>query len=451
MKKSLLFNTLIFFSLFLEFILNDFSNHNVFVIISFLAIGLLNIFSIVNSKKPFSFFNMFHYFSFFFFYYIGLKQYLNDTIVWRFITNLAINDFDFLITNFVIIVFETLFIISYFIFSPKSKRKSIRTNLYISNNALFFATIVNFLILAFFISQYGFFGILARSSTSYSSNQTATLIVEKFIRMIPFASVLIVLNKNGQKDALHYALTAINSIIVFILIFPLGGVPRYCVAAVYIALACKFFVPKVHNSAFVFLILMIGIMYVFPSINFLRYNLFNDLDQFKFVGYNYASGDFDCYQVTLSVIKHVNINGPIFGQNILTAFLFFVPRSIWGGKMLGSGWYLSTFYFADFNNISCSFIAESYYSFGLFGLMIGALGLAWLAKKIDFEIYDSNQFNGDSRSIAFVLIGYSFFLLRGDLLSSFAYLVATILAFYTAKLFLLVFSTKKLVLYKELN
>jgi hypothetical protein len=107
---------------------------------------------------------------------------------------------------------------------------------------------------------------------------------------------------------------------------------------------------------------------------------------------------------------------------LATVLLFFVPRSIWPSKSVGSGALVNKLEHSDFTNFSSTFIAEGYINFGVWGSLIFMAGLALFIARYD----DKYWFSGGSKYNNLVYpaaIGMMFFMLRGDLLSSFAYSV----------------------------
>ncbi|MDD6880997.1 MAG: hypothetical protein PUE18_05430, partial [Firmicutes bacterium] len=79
----------------------------------------------------------------------------------------------------------------------------------------------------------------------------------------------------------------------------------------------------------------------------------------------------------------------------------------------------------DFSNISCCYLAEGYINAGFIGLLLFVLSLAFISAVIDhlyWDVYKTSN-KGFFGIIYFMLLGLFFFMMRGDLLSSFAYTV----------------------------
>lgn len=110
---------------------------------------------------------------------------------------------------------------------------------------------------------------------------------------------------------------------------------------------------------------------------------------------------------------------------------------MWPSKPIGSGAFvaenmLMTRYDFWFTNISMSFPVEGYINFGVIGVILFAFILSLVSKLTD-EFYKYN----DLRLILSLYVSFHMvFMLRGDLMSSFAYLVGILLAIFFVPLFL---------------
>jgi len=178
-------------------------------------------------------------------------------------------------------------------------------------------------------------------------------------------------------------------------------------------------------------------------------------ENFRF-GFNWSFlflGDFDTYENFIHTISYVANAGIMFGWQLAGALLFFVPRSLWAGKPIGSGTYIAQFLgdkFAIINfNIANPLISEMYLNFHVFGIVGGALfyGVVtgWLDKRywMLIKVRNLGQSNGERWLTSYQLL-YPFLLglfllhLRGDFMCSFAYTTGFVLAFGTVVTFLIV-------------
>ena len=123
-------------------------------------------------------------------------------------------------------------------------------------------------------------------------------------------------------------------------------------------------------------------------------------------------------------IDFVQIHGITFGNQLLGVVLFLVPRSFWLNKPVGSGYLIAESLGWDFKNVSCPIMAEGYINFGLVGIVAFAIVLAVISSRYDRKYWGDI---GKKRMSFFSLLypaflGLFFFMLRGDLLSSYAYI-----------------------------
>ena len=163
------------------------------------------------------------------------------------------------------------------------------------------------------------------------------------------------------------------------------------------------------------------------------------------------SGNFDAYENFIHTINYVADSGIVFGRQLGGAFVFFVPRSFWPGKPLGSGYFIGEFLAEKFAithlNIANPLISEMYLNFHVLGVVVGAVlyGLVtgWLDKHYWLLIKGRDiQQDNAQQGVPFYQLLYPFLLglylfhLRGDFMSSFAYAVGFVLAFLTVVIFL---------------
>ena len=85
------------------------------------------------------------------------------------------------------------------------------------------------------------------------------------------------------------------------------------------------------------------------------------------------------------------------------------------------------------------FIAEGYINFGIMGVILFMLILGITLSKIDKIFWHNSSLNPFSaHSILYKLIlEWFFFVMRGDLLSSFAYTIGLIISFYITYFFVI--------------
>ena len=202
---------------------------------------------------------------------------------------------------------------------------------------------------------------------------------------------------------------------------------RYQIAALYLALI--FLSLKIFEKTFIFQIgLLGGLFFVFPFLD--RFRSFNyENFNFKF-NFNYLNkAHFDSYQ---NFTKVVELNLITYGEQLKGALLFFIPRSIWNEKPVGSGKLLSDLNNYENWNISMPFIAEGYINFGILGSMSFMFILGILLSNFDRIIWKLKRLNQNNLIIIlyYLFFGNIFYLMRGDLMTSISYIFSITILFF---------------------
>ena len=140
---------------------------------------------------------------------------------------------------------------------------------------------------------------------------------------------------------------------------------------------------------------------------------------------------FDAWANFTASIDYVRNEGLQWGEQIISTLGFWIPREIWVDKGVATGILLGDYliekYSFWFNNISLVFPAEGYIDFGLLGLLVYSIILAFISTKIDLNITSGTK----SVMMFSLFISFSYiFLFRGPLLSSLAFSLGGAFAFY---------------------
>jgi oligosaccharide repeat unit polymerase len=354
---------------------------------------------------------------------IPLFQYLTGTYPWQ----INITDGNALKANLFVLLWIIVYAWLYRKLSNKnSKNNSIEFPIQkfrISYLGIYLLLTLQFLILLFFFTRAGGFVFLRGDATgNIGDSQAIRLIVDRVFRSFTtFAAILILLNHKNKKVPGSGLFLLISLAFLLLTNFPLATA-RFMAGAFYIGL---FFVIKPHfnNKALPYIGLLALFLIVYPATSYVRYLV--TLSAYQFDLWNptfFLSGDFDNYSTLNMTIQYVERNGITFGRQLLGVLFFFVPRSIWPDKPIGSGHLIANSRNWDFTNISCPIVAEGYINFGIFGIIIFALLLGYIVAKLDSKFYQYGKLN--VLKIFYPLsLGMIFFLLRGDLMSSFAYTI----------------------------
>jgi oligosaccharide repeat unit polymerase len=152
---------------------------------------------------------------------------------------------------------------------------------------------------------------------------------------------------------------------------------------------------------------------------------------------SYNSVHFDAWSNLCAGIAFIDERGFYFGKQILSAFLFWVPRSIWQNKGSGTGQELGDYLMKTenlwFNNISSILPLEAYADFGLLGILLFSYILGKFLSMTDNFVL-SSIFH--LKALGLFLSCSIIFIYRGPFLSSFAYTVGGTLGLIITHYFL---------------
>ncbi|WP_455543288.1 O-antigen polymerase [Intestinibacter sp.] len=398
---------------------------DVTIIITFLIIGLISIIGIINDKNSYSI-NLMHWlFIYIFVFNAGIIQYLKNDFPWQVVLDNAL----ILKANLVIIAWCIFYYISYNLksFSPKIM---IKREINIKNKWLLVS--ITILIGLIFITYTGLSNLFARSETGTQTQdymQSTRLIMGTFIRAIPAVVLAYLIKEKHLKNERNRIYIIIIFLLNLIVNFPSGSA-RYWAASIYLGLYLMLKPQK--NDKFFFCILFISAFLIgFPLLNEFRYSSFKDVleNGIKFSNFVdfFLKGDFDAYSMVCRSLKVVSEYGNCHGKQLLGALLFFVPRSLWPSKPVGSGAVIAYYQRQYFTNISCPIMAEGIVNFGIIGVVIFAILVAFIVKYLDTLYWNGQKENQGKINAITILypfyLGFFFFVCRGDLMSSFAYLV----------------------------
>lgn len=254
--------------------------------------------------------------------------------------------------------------------------------------------------------------------------QIVNLIYSHILFPIPTIALVVYLQTPKSDRRLKITLLLF---VLFILANPATGMARWKAGALYLAVFISLF-PSVMNYRFLMLFLLsMGLLFIFPLLD--KFRNFSADNRFLEFNTNFIyQGHFDTFQSFANSVEQNFITG---GYQLLGTLLFFVPRSIWPSKPIGSGAELAKSYNFTFDNISMNFLAEGYVNFGILGVFLFALIAGFALANFDFSFRHTPMGTLSSKKIfSIFMVGSIFFILRGDLLSSFAYSTGTFLSIF---------------------
>ena len=338
----------------------------------------------------------------------------------------------YIMSNLLILIFVLLFLFSYILFKSRNYSFSIaehfdkKFKVTIDGNSTGFylvtiilSIIVSYLILSFndfnIISMLFRGGVFERAELS----QSFWLIYMYFIRpMLVF--VLLMFSIREKKSHIFFTFM----IIMVLLHLSPTSMARFLFVALYLPLIIVY--TRVFNFKYSFSLYFItGLLLIFPLLD--KFRLYDPGKDIKFaINFDFLThGHFDAYQ---NLTRSIQSDFVTWGEQLLGSIYFFIPRSIWPSKPIGSGATLSQLESLDFSNISMPFIAESFINFHMIGVVIFSIVCGGGAAYLDSFYWKSQNKSGVTKLFYLFSLGMFLFILRGDLLSSLSYTISLMLS-----------------------
>lgn len=410
--------------------MSNFSNR---VFVSSLLIQFISVFFIFHKENiPYSLNKIVSLFFYFFYGIAPLLQFYNES---SFFGARTLKEAEYFYMNLLIIFIFLFYQIFYYFFSQKKitnsrirffDRFSLTQKLNSTQTILLIGISLFSFLMVFWANSFSIFSMFFRGGElkelSLESKSSSLIVFRTFQPLAMMCLLYYILSPSNKK--LVYFILAILAVLTC---FPLA-MARFSAAALYIPLLL-IAVPIMRKKNIFSLSVVGGLLLVFPFLNNFRH--FSENTEVKTgVDLNmFLAGDFDSYQNFTLVVSENIIT---WGHQLLGVFLFWVPRSIWPDKPIGSGAFMAEQQGFFFDNVSCNFFAEGYINFGFLGIVLFALLLSFISARLD-KIYWQIIY-GKKHSyfhvIYMVLIGMLFFILRGDLMSSFAYTVGFLISIW---------------------
>lgn len=383
-------------------------------------------------KRAYSLMIIHWLFCFLFFFCIALAQYMHGIFPWVWIRS----DDLILQTNFILTIWTVFIWIGYkFAMSRGKLSTSVSGLIQIPIWLIYILTIVTVTNTIYRVTNIGFSSLLSRATAAVSygtdSSSAATLLLGNILWALAFFAVVFALTYYKQKH--KNLIFLIITFTCLLISYSPTATARFSAAASYGGLFLLMFSSLRKNRVFI-LTLLVGFLVILPFLNAFRYISFADIDMFsaiqnvfRHLSDDWLAADYDAYSMLTITVEHVQYYGMSWGKQLLGVFLFWVPRSFWPLKPIGTGAFVSTVLGWRFTNLSAPLPAEGVINFG-FGYFLFAIILGWLMGKLDkaywgnLDLRDKNIRKYDL--LYPVLIMFFFFMNRGDLLSSTAYMMA---------------------------
>lgn len=403
------------------------------VFVSSLLIQLLSIlFIFLKEENPYSLNKIVSLFFYFFYGVAPLMQFYNQS---SFFGARKLYETEYFYMNILIISIFLFYQIFYYFFLQK---KVAKTQIdFIRNFSLVKKLNVIQTILIIGVSLFSFFMVFKANNFNLISmflrggalkestveSATSSLIIFRVFQPLAMMCLLYYILSPSNKKIVYFFL----GILAILTCFPLA-MARFSAAALYIPLML-IAVPIMRKKNIFSLSVVGGLLLVFPFLNNFRY--FSKDADIK-IGMDlkmFLAGDFDSFQnFTLIVFDNIIT----YGRQLVGVLLFWLPRSIWPNKPVGSGAFMAEQEHFFFQNVSCNYFAEGYINFGFLGILFFLLFLSYFTARWDKMYWQSEitTKNNYFHVIYMILIGMLFFILRGDLMSSFAYTVGFLISIW---------------------
>ena|GEM_PF-5286804 len=289
----------------------------------------------------------------------------------------------------------------------------------VSGARAIFVSAVAFLII-FAYNGFSFSNILFRSVSEelgrVALSQTSWLIYSYFLYPVP-SIVLVLYLVGGRRNYLVLGL-------LFVLVLlgnPPTGMPRFQAGMLYLAILIGCAPQLARKPYFLAWAVFAGLFGIFPILDAFRY--YTTEVTLTSGSAWILEGHFDSMQNFARAVENEFVT---WGWQLVGVLGFFIPRVIWPSKPIGTGHELAGITDLGWNNISMNFLGEGYVNFGILGVFVFASLLGLLFGRLDARFWQG-RYEGRALGVIYLfLIGGTFFLVRGDLMSSFAYLTGMV-------------------------
>ena len=150
-----------------------------------------------------------------------------------------------------------------------------------------------------------------------------------------------------------------------------------------------------HSRLIAVLIMSFGVFTIFPVFQAVNRGMSFETDiEIPKASEYMLYGDFDGFQTTMNVVIHTEQNGHTMGHQMLSAALFFVPRSFWKGKGEATAEMVSADLGWHFTNLSTPIVGELYIDWGFIGVVIGGFLIGHLFRRLDLMYTAAVDYGG---------------------------------------------------------
>lgn len=425
---------------------------NSFVVTNLILI-LICLFGMINNPEEYYSLKKFTYLFFFIFFgLIPINDILNGNLYWN---GQYINDEYYYECN----LYSIFGLISFSLANSfpiknlnkyfKSEKNYLRVDKkYILKSLILILISLSILILILYKYNFSFYNIMIRGHNDDMTGEAIginDIFFDYVIRPLPvmlfFLYFKFILKSKNKYNFIVLVTFGLFQFIIALIAAPPTGLSRFLAATIYLALFLLIFQNFFLHRNRLNLLLIFGILFIFPYLDKFRY--FNSETVHFSINFDFLNtGHFDAYQNFARIISSDLIT---YGMQFFGVVLFWVPRTMWPNKPEGSGFLLAKVEGLSLDNISFPYIAEGWINFGLTGV-VGFMFLWGLfISSLDYYFWHKKNKDNNFLSIPyFLMFGVVFFIMRGNLLSAFAYSIGLFMSYLLAhKVFTLIFISKR--------
>lgn len=387
------------------------------VVMTSVLIAAAGIYGIIADGRRYSLAQMFYLFVAVFLGIAPLLQFLNGVSLW---TKNPFSASDYLRMNVMLLACLAIYMLMSRMFGLRRARsvqdKPITGRVYTDNALLWMSAIAMAVTVAAYRGDV--VSMLWRGWAQNTPIGRAAPVMGVPLTFVPEAVVAVSLMLFKLGGSGRRRTEVILAVLTLLANWPMA-VPRFQVAAVYVPLLL-IYVPAVRRKYVLVSALFVLLLAVFPLMNLFR----RDFTGFG-VG-NFLTADYDTFQNMLEAVRGGLVTG---GRQMLGVVLFFVPRAVWPGKPVGSGFYVAGEYGYDYDNIAMCLFGEGYVNFGFTGMILVSVMIAWVNARADSH-YWGGRGSGVFNVCYLMGLPMEFVILRGALMNMLPYYLAYIVVTY---------------------
>lgn len=349
--------------------------------------------------------------------------------------------------NTLILVFNCAFFVSYLFFKKRITRLNTisRSPIYSIFPLTIFTVVIVSLII--FFASFNFILVEIETPNWIEDNVSVMeyLLWKKVLFLVPFGGLLLCFQyfEKGSKNEVNKFIIAFSFLVFLLLIFWFKNPfteKRNSLGPVYICLLFLFLPKWLNTNIKMLSFLFFSMILVFPFTSIFTHTdaSFQEiykrpellLEEIKGGGIikTFGTLHYDAFSNIMVTLDYVGKHGFSYGYQLLSALLFFIPRSLWEakpnstGKLVGE--YLIDDYGFNFSNLSNPLVSEGFINFGLFGVIAGGVLLAYVIIKMIPWLNNTSYLK---KTMALYFAIHLIFLLRGDFTNGFTFYIGALI------------------------